>query len=73
MCSWKLTCNQAHLGTDTSVAVFVEGWGRDPLTLGGVYCVENYTPLSDINGGILEEVVEENLDIENVFISDAEK
>ena len=55
------------------MAIFVKGWGRDPLTLGGVYCVENYTPLSDINGGILEEVVEENLDIENVFISDAEK
>jgi hypothetical protein len=38
-----------------------------------VYCVENYTPLSDINRGVLEEVIEENLENENVFISDAEK
>ena len=45
---------------------------RDSLTLGVVYCVENYTPLGDINRGVLEEVVE-NLDNENVFISDAKK
>jgi hypothetical protein len=55
------------------VAIFIEDRGRDPLTLGGVYCVENYTPLSDINRGVLEEVVEENLDNENVFISDTDK
>jgi hypothetical protein len=55
------------------VAIFVEGRGRVPLALGVVYCVENYAPLSDVNRGVLEEVVEENLDNENVFISDAEK
>jgi hypothetical protein len=66
--SWKQTCNPAHLGTDTSVAIFIKGRGGDPLTLGAVYCIENYTPLGDINRGVLEEVVEENLENENVLI-----
>jgi hypothetical protein len=60
----------AHLGTNTGVAIFIEGRRRDPLTLGAVYCVENHTPLGNIDRRVLEKVIEENLDDENVFISD---
>jgi hypothetical protein len=60
----------AHLGTDTGVAIFIEGRRRYPLTLGAVYRIENHAPLGNINRRVLEKVVQENLDDENVFISD---
>ena len=60
----------AHLSTNTGVAIFIKGWHWDPLTLGVGYCVENHTPLSNIDRRVLEKVIEENLDNKNVFISD---
>jgi len=55
------------------VAIFIEGRRWDPLTLGSAYCVENHTPLCNINRRVLEKVIEENLDDENVFTSDIKK
>jgi hypothetical protein len=55
------------------VAIFIEGRRWDPLTLGAVYCIENHAPLGYINRRVLEKVIEENLDDENVFISDIEE
>jgi len=52
------------------VAIFVKGWGWDPLTLGTINCIENDAPLGNVDGGVLKEVVEENLG--NVFIIDRE-
>jgi len=63
--------NPAHLGTNTSVAILVKSRGRNLLTLGTVDCLENYAPLGDINGRVLEEVIEEDLD--KVFSSDMEE
>lgn len=63
----------AHLGTNTGVAIFIEGRRWDPLTSGAVYCVENHAPLGNINRRVLEKVVEENLDDKNVFISDTKE
>jgi hypothetical protein len=55
------------------VAIFIEDRRRDPLTLGAVYYVENHAPLGNINRRVLEKVIEENLDDENVFITDIKK
>lgn len=52
------------------MAIFIEGRCRDPLTLGPAYCVENHTPLGNVNRRVFEKVIEENLDDENVFTSD---
>ena len=52
------------------MAIFVKGRGWDPLTLGAIDCIENDAPLGNVDGGVLKEVVEENLD--NVFILDKE-
>jgi hypothetical protein len=65
---WKQSLNPAHLGTDTGVTIFVKGRGWNLLTLGVTYRVKNYTPLGNINRGVLKEVVEENLDNKSVFI-----
>jgi hypothetical protein len=59
----------AHLGTDTGVTIIIEGWRRDPLTLGATDCVKNYAPLGNVNRRVLEKVIEENLDDENVFVT----
>jgi len=48
------------------VAIFVKCRGWDLLTLGTIDCIENDAPLGNVDGGVLKEVIEENLD--NVFI-----
>jgi len=50
------------------VAIFVKGWGWDLLTHGTINCIENDAPLGNVDGGVLKEVVEENLG--NAFILD---
>jgi hypothetical protein len=55
------------------MAIFIKGRGWNPLTLGVAYRVEYYTPLSNIDRRVFEEVVEENLDNKNVFNLTAEK
>jgi hypothetical protein len=55
------------------MAIFVKRRGGNPLTLRAVYCIENHTPLGDINRGVLKEVVQKDLETETAFNSDAEK
>ena len=44
------------------MAIFIEGWSRDLLTLSTVDRVENNAPLSDIDSRVLKEVVKEDLE-----------
>jgi hypothetical protein len=53
------------------VAIFVKDRGWDLLALGTIDCIENDAPLGNVDGGVLKEVVEENLG--NVFILDKER
>jgi hypothetical protein len=48
------------------VAIFVKVWGWDLFTLGTIDCIKNDAPLGAVDGGVLKEVVKENLG--NVFI-----
>jgi hypothetical protein len=53
---------ETNLGTNASMAIFIEGWSRGLLTLSTVDRVENNTPLSDIDSRVLKEVVKEDLE-----------
>jgi hypothetical protein len=57
----EANCSRTHFGTDTSVSILVEGWNRNFLTSSTVDCIENDTPLGDIDSRVVEEVIKENL------------
>ncbi len=53
------------------MAIFVKDRGWDLLVLGTIDYIENDAPLGNVDGGVLKEVVEENLG--NVFILGKER